>query len=167
MELMIAVAIICLLLAIATPVFISWLPNLQLKSDARDLVSNLQKARLEAIKRNKCVGMTFAAVVFPATGGTYTLFLDDGNGQGASCDANPNETISDLDPTLIPPLASVAMGQSVSLASAVIGAGSSFSFTPKGGVANSQSGIVQLRNTNGLQYNATISAAGNVNLILQ
>lgn len=165
-ELLIAIGIISLLLAIATPNIISWLPNLRLKGDARNLVSNLQKARLEAIKRNQCVGITFTTVAFPATGGGYNIFLDDGNGLGTSCNRVMDETVSLLDPTLIPPMATITMSQNVSLTSAAIGAGA-FSFTPKGVIRGSQSGNIQLQNNNGLIYRATISAAGNIRLQLQ
>ncbi|MDD5759004.1 MAG: GspH/FimT family pseudopilin [Desulfobulbaceae bacterium] len=165
-ELLVAIGIISLLLAIATPNIISWLPNLRLKSDARNLVSDLQKTRLEAIKRNQCVGIIFTTVAFPATGGGYTIFLDDGNGLGTACNRVMDETISLLDPTLLPPLATVTMSQNVSLTSAAIGAGA-FSFTPKGVVRGSQSGNIQLQNSNGLTYSATVSAAGNIRLQLQ
>lgn len=168
MELLVVVGIIGILLAVATPNIIAWLPNLRLKSDARNLVSNLQKARLEAIKRNQCVGVKFTPVALPATRGGYAIFLDNGAGLN-SCNG-----VRDVDETSMPPglpagQLSVTMSQSVSLTSAaLVGINpDSFSFSPKGVVHSSQYGTVQLQNTNGLSYLVTVSAAGNIRLQIQ
>ena len=69
-ELLVAIALIAIIAAIAVPNFIGWLPNYRLRSAARDLYSNFQKAKLTAVKRNKN-----CAVRFDNTG--YMVFVDD------------------------------------------------------------------------------------------
>jgi len=51
-ELMIIVSILGVLALITIPSYTSWMPSYQLKGAARDIYSNLQMAKLEAIKRN-------------------------------------------------------------------------------------------------------------------
>ena len=54
--------------AIAVPNFLSWLPEVRLKSAARDLYSNLQLAKIGAIASNKKW-----AIVFNADAGMYEV----------------------------------------------------------------------------------------------
>ncbi len=75
-ELMIAVAIIGIMAAVATPAFIAWLPNYRLKSAARDLYSALQNARLLAVKNNTTVQVVFGPAANPNS------YLIDLNGNG-------------------------------------------------------------------------------------
>lgn len=51
-ELMVTIGIFAILAGIAVPALTSWLPGYHLKTAARDVFSNLQMAKLEAIKRN-------------------------------------------------------------------------------------------------------------------
>jgi len=74
-ELMIAIGVIAILAAIAVPGVISWLPNYRLKAAAMDLVSNMQKARMEAVRGNKDVVVTFDSSVNP---GFYSFNTDRG-----------------------------------------------------------------------------------------
>lgn len=60
-ELMVAVAIISVLAGVAIPTFSAWLPNYRLKGAARDLYSNIQLAKMEAIKQNTDISITFQA----------------------------------------------------------------------------------------------------------
>ena len=64
-ELMIAIGIVAILTAIAVPDIINWLPNYRLKSAARDLYSNMQKARMQAVKENKNIVTRFDASINP------------------------------------------------------------------------------------------------------
>lgn len=76
LEVIIVVTIIGVMAAIAIPAISSWLPNYRLKSAARDLYSNMQKAKSEAVKTNTTVTMTFTAGVgAPCEGGSY-VFTD-------------------------------------------------------------------------------------------
>jgi type IV fimbrial biogenesis protein FimT len=51
-ELITVIVILGILTAVGVPNFLSWLPKYRLKSAARDLYSNLQFAKLSAIKHN-------------------------------------------------------------------------------------------------------------------
>lgn len=74
-ELMIVVAIMGILLAVATPMVMSTIPRYQLRAEARELVINFKKARLEAVKRNRNVVLAFTPGV-GAQGGSYLVFVD-------------------------------------------------------------------------------------------
>jgi len=67
-ELIIIIAIIGVTAAVAIPGYISMLPDWRLKGAARDLYSNMQKARVEAVKRNERW-----AIKFDSGRNTYTL----------------------------------------------------------------------------------------------
>ena len=51
-ELLVIIVIIAILAAIAIPGFSAWLPSYRLRQAARDVYSNLQKAKMNAIKSN-------------------------------------------------------------------------------------------------------------------
>ena len=72
-ELMIAIAIFGIITAIAVPGFLRWLPDYYLKSAARDLFSNMQLARVGAIKNS-----TDWAIVFDTANDRYLLCSDRG-----------------------------------------------------------------------------------------
>jgi type IV fimbrial biogenesis protein FimT len=73
-EVIVVVAIIGILAAVATPAFLSWLPNIRLKAAARDLYSNMQKAKMEAIKTNSASVFNFTSGAgVPCTGGGYSF----------------------------------------------------------------------------------------------
>ena len=77
-EVAVTIAIIAILAAVATPVILRWLPDYRLRMAARDLFSNMQLAKMTAVKSN-----TNVAVVFnQAVGGTvfdYAVFVDSNN----------------------------------------------------------------------------------------
>lgn len=76
MEMMAVVAIIGILVAVAIPGFSVWLPNYKLKGAVQDLYSNMQNAKMEAIKANGDYQIEF----FPGSG-TYTMTSPGGNVQ--------------------------------------------------------------------------------------
>lgn len=67
-ELIVIVSILGILAIISIPAYKSWMPSYQLKSAARDIYSNLQLAKLEAVKGN-----TTCTVNVDVTGNTYNL----------------------------------------------------------------------------------------------
>jgi prepilin-type N-terminal cleavage/methylation domain-containing protein len=74
-EVMVVVSMIAILAAIAIPAFSSWMPDYRLRSAARDLYSNLQRAKMGAIKNNAQWRVYFDNTTSP---GRY--FLLSGNG---------------------------------------------------------------------------------------
>ncbi len=79
MEVMTVVCIIGILAAIAIPAYSTWVPDYRLKSAARDLYSNLQRAKMGAIKNNTEWRVYFDNTVSP---GRY--FLCSGSGVDGS-----------------------------------------------------------------------------------
>ena len=85
MEMMVTVAIIGILAAVAIPGFSSWLPNYKLKRAAQDIYSNMQLARMQAIKTNAEVEMRF--VISNGSYGTssgVTIYLETEYGSGVA-----------------------------------------------------------------------------------
>ena len=91
METIVTVGILSVLLAIAVPSITSFLPGYRLKSAAQDLYSNMQSAKMEAVKSNsKC------SIVFDAANNLYTFdgrdisLTEYGSGVAfGSCDGSP------------------------------------------------------------------------------
>ena len=73
LELITVIVILGILTAVGIPSYLSWLPKYRLKSAARDLYSNLQLARLSAIKSN-----ADWAIVFDRAAGQYRVCSDQG-----------------------------------------------------------------------------------------
>ena len=70
LELMVAVGIAMVVLGIAVPSLLTWLPTLRLSSAARQVATDLQVARMKAISQN-----TANTVTFIQAAGTYTFTL--------------------------------------------------------------------------------------------
>ena len=76
-ELLIVVAIIAVTAAIAIPNIISWIPTMRVNSAARDIVSEMQLARMKAVsERNNYV------ITFDTSTNQYSIY-DDGDNDGA------------------------------------------------------------------------------------
>jgi prepilin-type N-terminal cleavage/methylation domain-containing protein len=79
-EMVVTLSIFSVLVAIAIPTFTSWLPGYKLKSAARDVFSNMQLAKLEAIKRNSSCTFTIDnpnQYTVTHTGGNKVVRLSD------------------------------------------------------------------------------------------
>ena len=50
LELLITIVILCVLLGLSIPGFSSWLPKYRLRGATRDIYSNLQLAKMTAVK---------------------------------------------------------------------------------------------------------------------
>ena len=157
-ELMIVIAVIAILTAIAVPNIISWLPNYRLKSAARDVVSNFQKAKMGAVKRNKDVVIQFTPGAYAASGqvGSYQVFVDDGSGGGIEGDGiqNGSERV----------LAQVTMPKNVSLYNTTFPGhltGFNSRGLPTSGVATY---FALMRNNNSRYYRIALSPAGSIRL---
>lgn len=75
-ELMVAVAIMAILVGIAMPSFQTWVQNTQIRNAAESILSGLQRARAEAVARNRSVAFALQggdsswtiSLVTPASG---------------------------------------------------------------------------------------------------
>lgn len=67
-ELLVVMVILGVMAAVAIPAFSVWLPSYRLKTAARDLYSDLQSAKLKAIRSNGDCG-----IVFNRVAGTYEV----------------------------------------------------------------------------------------------
>ena len=79
LELMVVVVLIAIGAAVATFSVTRSLPDIRLKAAARDLKSDLNLARMRAIRENANV-----AVLFDVANNQYTIFVDDGAGGGVA-----------------------------------------------------------------------------------
>jgi len=151
-ELIVVIAIMGVLMAIAIPNFSQWTTNYRLKAAAREIYTNFQKARMEAIKTNSDV-----VVSFNVGAETYQVFVDNGGTTGTAGDdtQNGDERI----------LTTVTMPASVVLDSVNFSLGSlTPGFTARGLPLKSRIGNVKLRNDNNESYQIKLSSAGGLKL---
>lgn len=150
-ELIIVICLISMLTAIAVPSFIQWLPNYRLKAAVRDLYSDMQKARMEAVKTNRNVFITFVSGGYNAAGqvGSYQVFVDvDANGLFNAGDRT---------------LAQKNMPKNVSLYQITgLSGNTTAGYNPRG-LPCTALGNVEFRNSS-RYYKATLSNAGNVKI---
>ena len=59
LELILAIAIASVVMGIAIPSFLSWMPTLRLSSAARQVATDLQVARMKAISQNASYAVSF------------------------------------------------------------------------------------------------------------
>jgi len=76
LELLIVIGVLSLVAAIAASSIISFLPNYRLKVATRDLMTNLQQARSEAIKRNQPCTVSFADQTIDGIPYNYVIWFD-------------------------------------------------------------------------------------------
>jgi len=98
-ELIVIISILGVLAIISIPAYVSWMPSYQLKGAARDIYSNLQLAKLEAVKGN-----TNCTVNIDVAGNAYNLMKGasqikvvslQGYGQGIIL-AEPGDTTGEI-----------------------------------------------------------------------
>ena len=82
-ELACALAIMAVIAAFVMPQYLKWLRAYRLRGATTNLVSDLEMAKIRAIREN-----AFVAVQFAADG--YTIFVDNGEGAGISGDSQHN-----------------------------------------------------------------------------
>ena len=90
LELMVAIGIAMVVLGIAVPSLLTWLPTLRLSSAARQVATDLQVARMKAISQN-----TSFTISFVTSDATYTYGSDSRN----LAQEYPGITISSVSPS--------------------------------------------------------------------
>lgn len=153
-ELTIVIGIISILSMIVTPLISKTIPNYRLKGTAKDIFSNMQKAKLEAIRQNANVIITYTTGTYTKAGGvgSYSVFVDNGDGGGTA----DNDTRDGSETILF----SGTMPKDVSLFTTTFAADST-GFNGQG--LPISWGSVQVRNTN-RWYRITVSSAGYIKL---
>jgi len=156
-EIMIVVVIISVIALFAAPSMVDFGPNMRVKAAARDLHNNLQKMKVEAIKRNRDVIMNFTLVACGTQGGSYQIFIDD-DSSGAQNGAEEWLSFSDggVDPA---PDIDYDMPQNTGLCNSTF-AGTTMGFNSSGMVLNNNNGIFTVQNDRGLTYLVTVLVAG-------
>ena len=165
-EVMIVVAVLAVVAGIAIPNFIQMLPNYRLKDATRTLFSDMQKAKITAVKTNTNCTVTFNQAIGGTTY-TYVVYTDlNGN-----CEYDAGEAV--IDQVLWPANQGFGLdsaqggGDGLTFLDNDIG-NPSISFQPNsiptgnnGGTAN---GSAFLTNTNGWTRSVVVSVAGNISL---
>jgi type IV fimbrial biogenesis protein FimT len=95
-ELLVVIVVIGIFVAIGVPNFMSWLPKYRLKSAVRDLYSNMQLAKMTAVKSNQNCIVTYSTdpdqyVLSGAL--SKTVVLGD-YGSGVNFNGPDNETFA-------------------------------------------------------------------------
>ncbi len=79
LEVIVVIAIIGIVSAIAIPNYMSWVSDMRMKAAVRDLKSDMNTAKLRAIRENASVSM-----VFQTATSSYEIFVDNGAGGGVA-----------------------------------------------------------------------------------
>jgi len=150
-ELMVAIGLLAILLAVAIPTSSRWLPDIRLKSAVRNLKSDAEMAKLRAIRENASV-----ALVFNTASNTYTVFVDDGVGGGGA-----DNWIRDGTERL---LKDVTMPRHVNMYEASFAGGAAQCRFDGRGLPNGTGGHVYMKNTRNNYRGITLSRVGHVQI---
>lgn len=147
-ELVTTIAVVAILLAIASPFVAGMIRNAELRGAARIVASTMQRARSEAITRKINVGVEFTTTAGAAImGGSFRVYLDSDD--DGVCDVG--ETV--LEQTNVAP--------SVALYGSTFATGSAR--YDSRGLANG-AGSIRLANATPLFYRISVSTTGNVRI---
>lgn len=94
-EVLVTLTVLSLVLMLGLPNISAWLQNTQIRNGAEALVSGLQLARTEALRRNRQVRFNIvdtldASCNLIATGGNWVVSMADPTGK---CSVDPSETV--------------------------------------------------------------------------
>ena len=84
-ELTVTLAIMAVIASLTMPPYLNWLRTSRLQSAATNLTTDLELAKVLAIRENSMVVVEFEA-------NSYTVFVDNGQGGGTRADWNRNGT---------------------------------------------------------------------------
>ena len=142
-ELMVTIGLAGILMGIAVPSLLAWLPTLRLNDGARQVAVDLQNARMTAVSQSLPFGLNFAA----AGATTYVIFQDADNDGVYD---NPG------DPVIRGPI-NLPQGITATDARTMV-------FQPRG-IANG--GTINLGNGTGTTQNIQVSIVGGVRVDAQ
>ncbi|MBI9083945.1 MAG: prepilin-type N-terminal cleavage/methylation domain-containing protein [Desulfobacterales bacterium] len=156
-ELMVVIAIAGVVMAVSVPAYLSYLPRIRLREAAREIGSDMQYIKVQAIKTN-----TTTAVLFnPA--GTYQVITDSGEAAGSENWTDGGEvvrktvTLSDFKGVSYGSTASTLRpGDTITPVSGVTFNNNVVMFTNR---ATSNSGTVYIRNEKGDTMAVGVTAA--------
>lgn len=149
MEIIVSVALISILVTIAIPQIKSALQDEHLKATARELYAYFQRAKVEAIKRNETVLITF-----DVQAGRYQMFVD-------TLPPNANNRMLDIGEEI---LATQNLPQGVEFVSVTFGGTTSGGFLPNGRPSGGTGHVVIRNPETGKEFRLTTSIAGYVHL---
>lgn len=142
MELMIAIAIISILAAVATPPVLQWFQNRKIVSATQTVFSSLQSARLQSVKENELTIVSFDS------SNSYRVFLD--LNQNHVWDAGTDRMLD-----------RVKLPDGVIISSAAFPAGTKWiGFNGQG--FPSSAGSIGLADTNGRTSQVSVNITGNM-----
>ena len=139
MELVVVMTLALIIMGIALPNLLSWLPTYRLSAGARQVASDLQLARMKAISQNAKFRLIFNGNVYPAA--TYSFEKDNGGTWGT--ESGPFGLPNDI---------------------TVTGVTATSVFQPRGTVAPGTAGTITLENSNSLNKTVDVSIVGRVSI---
>ncbi|BCR07007.1 type IV pilin [Desulfuromonas versatilis] len=156
LEMLVALGLIAICLAFATPYFRGMMENSRVRTTAQSIFSAFQKARSEAVRLNSDVVISFVKTAEGTTGG-YEVFLDDGAGTGTA--GNLSRDGSEGSFTGV-----VTVEQGVDLYEADFDGNTATGFTSRGLPLDGRSGQVAVKNDRGRNLTIVLSPAGAVRI---
>ena len=147
LELMIVLAIIAMVATVCGLAAGSTLSDMRLNTAALGLKSDMNLARLRAVRENRSVLMVF----HPGHGSYYDIRVDH-NGNGKPDD---NET----------PIRKIDMPEGINFSSVSFGFRRKWAKFDSRGLASGSAGRVVLRNTNGKQQDVVLALSGRIRIV--
>lgn len=149
LELLFALAIITIAMAVSVPSFQVWIDNYRLSGTTSGVLDALQMARSEAVTRNRNVVVGF-------TSNGWQVFVDDGSGGGTAGNFTRDGSEQILSTVVTPPgivLDEIKFG----------GANAYTGFNSRGmPIDNNCAGTVKGKNKGGKTFTVTLSLGGSV-----
>ncbi|MDM8556034.1 GspH/FimT family pseudopilin [Desulfococcaceae bacterium HSG7] len=168
LETLIAVTIMAIIMGMGIPYIMGWLPNYRLRNAARDIHSNLQLARITAVKERVNCTVTFTPGTGLVTG--YQIYLDPNDNRqmdgtetliktvAINIDGNFDNDAYEDDVRFSP---SEGGGDGVALAASD---DRSVTFSSNGMLSGVYNGTVFLTNSNGTKKRVVVNNAGRIQI---
>jgi len=155
-EVFIAIAIMAIMMGIGFPYISGWLPNHRLRNATRDIYSNMQLARMTAIKEHVCYTAVFTESSGDIIG--YTIFRDANRNQVQDTDDTELKTVN----LTLEPYKNDYKDVYFDKANTAF---TNVTFLTNGLIPFGEGGTVRLYNSNGLKKEIEINYPGNIKII--